>query len=300
MGGWVPYKDSKLTWILKESLGGNSKTTIIICASPAQFNELETKGTLEFGKRAKTIKNVVGINEELTADEWKKRFEAERSKCRALTRQNSELKEELERWRGGETVAEEDQVSFDCISEEPERDSLPKASSRDSIAPYAEPNASPVTVINQLRKEENMELEAEIKKHRAGVEVPEEEQIVNLYSEPLLPVAELDEGPDSADPESEETRRKQDEEINRNTKLREECFKWREGETVPVEEQIEIVERPPEEKIKIQEPTFEATEGNRGKRPKKKKVQIRTPKRSPKSPRRRDGDDGVNRSSMLL
>ena len=171
MGGWVPYKDSKLTWILKESLGGNSKTTIIICASPAQFNELETKGTLEFGKRAKTIKNVVGINEELTADEWKKRFEAERSKCRALTRQNSELKDELERWRGGETVAEEDQVSFDSISEEPERDSLPRISSRDSIAPYAEPNASPVTVINQLRKEENMELEAEIKKHRAGVEV---------------------------------------------------------------------------------------------------------------------------------
>ena len=143
-------------------------------------------------------------------------------------------------------MAEEDQVSFDSISEEPERDSLDNMCSpisrRDSIAPYAEPNASPVTVINQLRKEENMELEAEIKKHRAGVEVPEEEQIVNLYSEPLLPVAELDQGPDSADPESEETRRKQDEEIDRNTKLREECFKWREGETVPVEEQDQIWE----------------------------------------------------------
>ena len=190
-------------------------------------------------------------------------------------------------------------------NEEPERDSLPRISSRDSIAPYAEPNASPVTVINQLRKEENMELEAEIKKHRAGVEVPEEEQIVNLYSEPLLPVAELDEGPDSANPESEETKREQDEEINRNTKLREECFKWREGETVPVEEQIEIVERPPEERIKIQEPSFEASDGNSGNRQKhaskkEKKVQIRTPKRSSKSSGRKVCDGRVIRSSMLL
>jgi len=40
------FRDSKLTRILQESLGGNAKTTIVICASPASFNESETKSTL--------------------------------------------------------------------------------------------------------------------------------------------------------------------------------------------------------------------------------------------------------------
>lgn len=45
----IPYRDSKLTRILQESLGGNARTTIIICCSPASFNESETKSTLDFG-----------------------------------------------------------------------------------------------------------------------------------------------------------------------------------------------------------------------------------------------------------
>ena len=56
---YVPYRDSKLTRILQESLGGNARTTIIICCSPASYNESETKSTLYFGQRAKTVKNVV-------------------------------------------------------------------------------------------------------------------------------------------------------------------------------------------------------------------------------------------------
>lgn len=47
----MPYRDSKLTRILQESLGGNSRTTIVICCSPASTNEAETKSTLTFGQR---------------------------------------------------------------------------------------------------------------------------------------------------------------------------------------------------------------------------------------------------------
>ena len=53
----VPYRDSKLTRILQESLGGNSKTSLIITCSPANYNKEETIGTLQFGKRAKLVKN---------------------------------------------------------------------------------------------------------------------------------------------------------------------------------------------------------------------------------------------------
>uniref|UniRef100_A0A3Q2YZ24 Kinesin-like protein n=1 Tax=Hippocampus comes TaxID=109280 RepID=A0A3Q2YZ24_HIPCM len=47
----VPYRDSKMTRILQDSLGGNCRTTIVICCSPSASNEAETKSTLMFGQR---------------------------------------------------------------------------------------------------------------------------------------------------------------------------------------------------------------------------------------------------------
>lgn len=67
--GHVPYRDSKLTHILRESLGGNSKTTLIIACSPHSFNIDETISTLKFGQRAKSIKNVVKINQQRSVKE---------------------------------------------------------------------------------------------------------------------------------------------------------------------------------------------------------------------------------------
>jgi len=52
----IPYRDSKLTRLLSDALGGNSKTCLVVTASPVKYNEEETVSTLRFGQRAKSIK----------------------------------------------------------------------------------------------------------------------------------------------------------------------------------------------------------------------------------------------------
>ena len=71
----VPYRESKLTRVLQESLGGNSKTCLIITCSPSIYNESETLSTLRFGERAKKIKNKPKINKEVTVAELQKLIE---------------------------------------------------------------------------------------------------------------------------------------------------------------------------------------------------------------------------------
>lgn len=61
---YIPYRDSTLTWLLKDSLGGNSKTIMIAAISPADCNYSETLSTLRYANRAKNIINKPTINED--------------------------------------------------------------------------------------------------------------------------------------------------------------------------------------------------------------------------------------------
>ena len=65
----IPYRDSKLTRILQESLGGNYKTSLIVTASPHSYHLEETLSSLQFAQRAKTIKNKVKVNIRYTYEE---------------------------------------------------------------------------------------------------------------------------------------------------------------------------------------------------------------------------------------
>ena len=60
----IHYRDSKLTHLLKDSLGGNSMTFMIACVSPSSMNLLESLSTLQFASRAKYIKNKAQLNED--------------------------------------------------------------------------------------------------------------------------------------------------------------------------------------------------------------------------------------------
>ncbi|KAM4037168.1 kinesin-like protein KIF1C [Anomaloglossus baeobatrachus] len=64
---FIPYRDSALTWLLKENLGGNSRTAMIAALSPADINYEETLSTLRYADRAKQIKCNAIINEDPNA-----------------------------------------------------------------------------------------------------------------------------------------------------------------------------------------------------------------------------------------
>jgi len=92
---FVPYRDSVLTRLLSDSLGGNCKTTLIICASPSNWNMDESISTLRFGTRAKKVKNKAKINAEKTCSEYKRELAAAHAKIRNLQRLCTCLKRDL-------------------------------------------------------------------------------------------------------------------------------------------------------------------------------------------------------------
>uniref|UniRef100_A0A6N2MC03 Kinesin motor domain-containing protein n=1 Tax=Salix viminalis TaxID=40686 RepID=A0A6N2MC03_SALVM len=64
----IPYRDSRLTFLLQESLGGNAKLVMVCAISPAQSCKSETFSTLRFAQRAKAVKNKAVVNEEMEGD----------------------------------------------------------------------------------------------------------------------------------------------------------------------------------------------------------------------------------------
>lgn len=109
----IPYRDSKLTRILQESLGGNSRTTLIINCSPSSYNEPETLSTLRFGIRAKSIKNTARVNAELSPTELKGLLSKANIANTKYKTYIETLEAELAIWRSGGHVEQADWATSD-------------------------------------------------------------------------------------------------------------------------------------------------------------------------------------------
>ncbi|XP_047500183.1 kinesin-like protein KIF21A isoform X4 [Penaeus chinensis] len=93
----VPYRDSKLTRLLQDSLGGNSRTLMIACVSPSDTDFMETLNTLKYANRARNIKNKIMVNQDKA------------SKAIAILRQEiQQLKLELMEYQQGKRIVGED------------------------------------------------------------------------------------------------------------------------------------------------------------------------------------------------
>ncbi|XP_078586007.1 kinesin-like protein KIF21A isoform X3 [Branchiostoma floridae x Branchiostoma japonicum] len=103
-GSHVPYRDSKLTRLLQDSLGGNSRTLMIACVSPSDRDFMETLNTLKYANRARNIKNKVSVNQDKTS----KIIQELRGKV-------MELETELLEYRQGRRTIGEDGV--ECIND---------------------------------------------------------------------------------------------------------------------------------------------------------------------------------------
>ncbi|KAM9314469.1 kinesin-like protein KIF16B isoform 2-T2 [Pholidichthys leucotaenia] len=87
---FVPYRDSVLTWLLKDSLGGNSKTIMIATISPADVNYGETLSTLRYANRAKNIINKPTVNEDANV-RLIRELRAEIARLKALLLQGNQI-----------------------------------------------------------------------------------------------------------------------------------------------------------------------------------------------------------------
>ena len=193
----VPYRDSVLTWLLKDSLGGNSLTAMIAAISPADINFEETLSTLRYADSAKRIKNHAVVNEDPNA------------------RMIRELKEELAQLRsklstgssgGAGAVAGEEVYAPDTPLEQQmvsitQHDGSVKKVSKAEIAEQLSQSEKLYTDLNQtweqkLQKTELIHKEREqaledlgisIEKGFVGLSTPKKmPHLVNLSDDPLL------------------------------------------------------------------------------------------------------------------
>ncbi|EIW62237.1 kinesin-domain-containing protein [Trametes versicolor FP-101664 SS1] len=186
---FIPYRDSVLTWLLKDSLGGNSKTAMIAAISPADVQYEETLSTLRYADQAKKIKNKAVVNEDPNAK---------------LVR---ELKEELEMLRARVSGASNESVFDPTIPAAQQKvtyqakDGTIKTVTKAELQEQLETSEKLMQGLNetweqkmhrtqeiqQEREKALEELGITVEKNNVGVHTPKRmPHLVNLNEDPLM------------------------------------------------------------------------------------------------------------------
>ncbi|KAI4190255.1 MAG: hypothetical protein LQ346_004959 [Caloplaca aetnensis] len=190
----VPYRDSVLTWLLKDSLGGNSMTAMIAAISPADINFEETLSTLRYADSAKRIKNHAVVNEDPNA-----------RMIRELKEELAQLRSKLSSGATAGGVAEEQYAPETPLDQQivsiTQADGTIKKVSKAEIAEQLNQSEKLYEDLNQtweekLQKTEQIHKEREaaleelgisIEKGFVGLSTPKKmPHLVNLSDDPLL------------------------------------------------------------------------------------------------------------------
>lgn len=106
----VPYRDSKLTRLLQDSLGGNARTLLVACVSPADSSREETLGTLRYAERAKSIRNRPKVNTErdsVEVSDLRAALARAKAEIAGLVAENERLRRGLGRRWSSESLSED-------------------------------------------------------------------------------------------------------------------------------------------------------------------------------------------------
>eukprot|EP01039_Chlorochromonas_danica_P003770 gene3770-4120_t len=207
----IPYRNSKLTRMLEDSLGGNCKTTMMAMVSPAYEAMLETISTLKFANRAKNIRNEAKVNEDLDQKSLLRKYERELKQLRAELEERSknvvdkrrllELDEQRKRAEADKVAAIRalEARSLEFMKEKEEKKKLEERIAtlmnqmiRGQLDPkaagYGAANNGPTEVLmkeqqDRLRQEYEFKL-ADLERERESIEV--EKAQVDRYKQLLL------------------------------------------------------------------------------------------------------------------
>ncbi|XP_016929023.2 kinesin-like protein unc-104 isoform X13 [Drosophila suzukii] len=186
---FIPYRDSALTWLLRENLGGNSKTAMIAAISPADINYDETLSTLRYADRAKQIVCKAVVNEDANAK---------------LIR---ELKEEIQKLRDllkaeGIEVQEEDELNKSTvIKSSPTKTRNRNGSTTEMAVDQLQASEKLIAELNEtweekLKRTEEIRVQREAVFAEMGVAVKEDGITVGVFSPKKTPhLVNLNEDP---------------------------------------------------------------------------------------------------------